>query len=552
MKRRPSLLPSLSPRTQLNRRTVLWRSASAAAACAMGDWAPAISPPGAKGILVGEPTAENVAARIFASGGNAFDAIVAGGFAAAVAAPHQTGIGGYALTGIFAVDSGRRMVALDANTTAPAAMRGDTFKMDAKGGVPNRVNEFGWLAAGVPGVLAGLELALKSFGTRSLSEMLRPAISIAREGYKWPAPLATIVKNPQFSADPATRKLYSHNGTPLAAGDLFQNQELAEMLESLAKAGNAEAFYRGDIAQHIADAFQKNGGLVTAQDLAAYHARLVDPLSITWGEQTIHTPPLPAGGITFLQTLLCMQAMNWTAMPAGLQRTQARIEALRMAWRDRLTLLGDPDQVSVPQGMLLSPEYAKQCAEEVMSSVNAGKPIPHKVTSRDHGGTINLSAADEQGNFAAITLTHGNAFGARVTIAGLGLTLGHGMSRFDPTPGHPNAPGPGKRPLHNMCPSLISRGGKPICVVGGRGGRKIPNAMLEFLTHFVVLNQPLDSAIAAPRLHTEGATSLELEKHWPADEVASLNALGYVPKTGGSATLSAASLENGSLKPVMR
>jgi gamma-glutamyltranspeptidase/glutathione hydrolase len=531
---------------------MLWRSAAAVGGYAMGDWAVANQGSGVRGSIVGEPTAESVGAKVFADGGNAFDAIVAGGLAAAVSAPHQTGIGGYALNGIFAVEAGRRIVALDANTNAPAALRPDTFQMDAKGQVPGRVNEFGWLAAGVPGVLAGLELALKSFGTRPFSEMLRPAIEVARNGYKWPAALAGLVKSPQFSADPGTRKLYSHNGVPLAAGDLFQNPELAEMLESLAKAGSADAFYRGDIARQIADAFQKNGGLVTAKDMAAYRARLVDPLSMTWGDQTIYTAPLTAGGITVLQTLLCMQAMNWAALPAGLQRTQARIEALRMAWRDRLALLGDPDAVQVPQAKLLSADYALQCADQAMSAVRAGKPIAHEVTTRDHGGTINLSAADEHGNFAAITLTHGNSFGARVTVDGLGLTLGHGMSRFDPTPGHPNAPGPGKRPLNNMCPSLISRGGKPVCVVGGRGGRKIPNTMLEFLTQYVVLNQPFDAAINAPRLHTEGNTSVEFEKQWPADEVTGLKNLGYITKIGVGATLSAVASEGGTLKAAMR
>jgi gamma-glutamyltranspeptidase/glutathione hydrolase len=140
---------------------------------------------------------------------------------------------------------------------------------------------------------------------------------------------------------------------------------------------------------------------------------------------------------------------------------------------------------------------------------------------------------------AAITLTHGNGFGAGVTVDGLGLTLGHGLSRFETKPGHPNSPGPGKRPLHNMCPSIVLRDGRPVLALGGRGGRKIPNAVLETLTQFVALDRPLEAAVAAPRPHTEGTSAIELEAAWPAAELAALPSLGYKVKSAVSATVSA-------------
>ena len=312
------------------------------------------------------------------------------------------------------------------------------------------------------------------------------------------------------------------------------------------------AFYRGEIAQCLAADFQKHDGLVTASDLAAYRARLVEPLSLPWGEHTIHTAPLTAGGLTVLQALATLQAMRWDKLPAGLPRTQSRIEALRLAWRDRLTLLGDPNCAIVPQTKLLSADYARECAARIKSAVNEGQRLSHTVTRREHSGTIHLSAADRFGNFAALTLTHGNSFGARVTVAGLGLTLGHGMSRFDPHPDHPNAPGPGKRPLHNMVPTIVTRGGQAILAAGGRGGRKIPNAMFELLTEFVVRGQSLDVAIAAPRCHTEGDDTVEFEKSWPASESSELAKLGYNLKTGSSATLSAVACESGNLRQAMR
>ena len=167
-------------------------------------------------------------------------------------------------------------------------------------------------------------------------------------------------------------------------------------------------------------------------------------------------------------------------------------------------------------------------------------------------GTVNLSAMDRHGNMAALTLTHGEAFGARVTVEGLGLTLGHGMSRFDPHAGHPNAPGPGKRPLHNMVPTVVTRGGKAVLAAGGAGGRKIPNAMFEVLTQFVVRGVSAPDAIAAPRMHTEGDASVTFEQSWPPGEVAQLRKVGYDLKTAKSALISAVSIENGVLRAAMR
>ncbi|MBM3891541.1 MAG: hypothetical protein FJ388_20710, partial [Verrucomicrobia bacterium] len=445
---------------------------------------------GGLGYVVGEKTGEKIGMKVLAEGGNAVDAIVAAALTAAVAAPASAGIGGYIMFAVLALDGGKRIIAIDGNSTAPAAMRADTFKPGPDGKVPGAVNATGWLSAGVPGVLAGLQLALDRFGTRRLGELLQPAIAVARDGFPLSTQLANWVRGKkQFQQDAGSRKLFFPNGKPVAAGELFKNPELADMLTALAKANSVEAFYRGDIAQRIADGFQKNGGLVTRQDMASHQARLVEPLTMTWGRHTIHTAPLTAGGLSVLQMLRAMQAMSWEKMPDGLPRTQARIEAMRLAWRDRLTLLGDPDFAKVPVARLLSEDYARESADKITAAVKAGKLLAHAVTPHPQTGTVNLSAADRRGNFVALTLSHGGAFGACVTVEGLGLTLGHGMSRFDPNPEHPNAPGPGKRPLNNTVPTVVTRDGKPVLAIGGAGGRKIPNALLEVLTQFIVLGK---------------------------------------------------------------
>jgi len=460
---------------------------------------------GGPGIVVGETTGERVGLRVLEDGGNAVDAVVAAALTAAVAAPHQTGIGGYGMCAVVAMDEGRRIVAIDGNSAAPAAMTKDIFKPEPNGKVPGRVNEHGWLAAGVPGVLAGLQLVLDRFGTRKFGELVQPAITIAREGIEWRQNLADVIsRNPMFQNDAGSRKLFFPNGNALQAGERFKNPELAELLGTLAEANSVEAFYRGDIAQRIADGFQKNGGLVTAQNLAAYRARIAETLTLTWGEHTLHTAPLTAGGLSVLQMLRAMQAMNWDKLPDGLSRTQAKIEAMRLAWRDRLTKLGDPEFAKVPIAQLLSDDYARESADQILAAVKAGKFLAHSVTANGQSGTIHLSAADRDGNFVALTLTHGETFGSCVMVDGLGLTLGAGMARFDPRPDHPNGPSPRKRPLHNMVPTIVTRGGQPVLAVGGAGGRMIPNALLEVLTQFVVLGQPLAASIAAPRLHTEG------------------------------------------------
>ena len=505
------------------------------------------------GQVVGDSEAAHVGGNVLRNGGNAVDAIVAGSFAAAVTALAHTGIGGYGGTATIAIEGGRKVISLDFNSSAPSAMREDTFQLDKKGNVVGRVNEFGWLAAGVPGILAGLALTLKTGGTWSLRDVLQPAIALTRDGFALSSSLATAIKTSaaQFSKDPGSRKLYFDGDSPRAAGTTLRNSEWADMLTTLANSNSVDPFYRGEYANQIASQFQKHGGLVTSADMAAYEANITVPLTLDCNGMTIHTAPLTAGGLSVLQAIRTLQAMHFETLSNDL-RSIALVEALRWSWRDRLQLLGDPKQVDVPIATLLSEEYARETALQVTRAIETKRPIEHRVKSNAQSGTIHLSSADRHGNFASLTLTHGGAFGAKVTVDGLGLTLGHGVSRFDITPGHPNAPGPGKRPLHNMVPSIVTRDGQAILAVGGRGGRKIPNAIYAFLTEFVLLKQSLAKSMAAPRMHTEGNLSLELEQSWPEEDRTRLDVFGYQTKTAGSATLSAIAKEGGDLVAGMR
>jgi gamma-glutamyltranspeptidase/glutathione hydrolase len=502
------------------------------------DRAPAENP---HGVVVSEVNGSRVGNEVLAGGGNAIDAIVAAALTSAVTAVSSCGIGGYGGVMMIALAGGKKTTAIDFNTTAPAAARPDMFPVDAKGLVIGRVNNHGWLASGVPGTLAGLQYAIDHYGTRSFRELAAPAIKLAKDGFPTTPGLAGVFKSAaaQLKKDPGSNRLFYPNGVPLQAGETLRNPALAAMLETLAGRNSVDSFYRGDIAQVIAGEFKQNGGLVTAADLAAYRVREVAPLELTWLGHTIKTVPLTAGGLTVLQTLAILKAMKWEKLPAGFARSHARLEALRLAWYDRLNLFADTTMVSVPVKKLLSADYAHELAERALAAVKAGQPIPQKITSRDQTGTIHLSASDRHGNLAALTLTHGNGLGAQVTVDGLGLVLGHGMSRFEPDPKHPNAIAPGKRPLHNMCPTIVLRDGKPIVALGASGGRKIPNSIFDVLTHRVVHGTSLSEAVAAPRLNTEGTLELMLEKTWPSEEIEAFKKIGYTHKTSGSATVSA-------------
>jgi gamma-glutamyltranspeptidase/glutathione hydrolase len=490
------------------------------------------------GRLVGQLQAAQAAADVLAAGGNAVDAAVAGALVAAVVANHQCGIGGYGGHLVLALPGGHKVTAIDFNSAAPAGARADLFPVDKEGKVKDRINEHGWLAAGVPGTLAGLQLALDRYGTQPFGKLAQPAIRFARDGFVINQSLAGAIRvsRAQLAKDPAAARLFLEKGEPRPAGSALRNPDLADLLQNLAERNSVDAFYRGAIARRIAAAFRQHGGLVTEADLAAYRAREVEPLTLHWRGYTIRTAPLTAGGLTVFQTLAILQALEWEKRPANDPHTmRARLEALRIAWDDRLKLLGDPEQAQVPVQRLLSAAYARKMADRVEAALRGDTQVQAETDGRSADGTVHLSAADSQGMMVALTLTHGGHFGAQIAVDGLGLILGHGMSRFDPRPDHPNSPGPGKRPLHNMCPTVVLKDGQPVCALGGHGGRKIPNAIFDVLSRYVGQDATLADAVAAPRLHTEGGKAVVMESTWPEAEVEHLRAVGYTVTRGPSA-----------------
>jgi len=531
----------------LGRRTMLKLTAAAAAAGVLRAQAEPndvlISKHGA--IAVGRaPTAAQAGHDILAKGGNAIDAAVAAALTAAVVEPASCGIAGYG-THITIGRADGTVACIDANSMAPLAARPDMFEHDGTGQVPGKVNYYGWLAAGIPGVMGGLQAALDGHGKKKLGDVAESAIRYARDGFVVNRRVAGSFKGSadHFRRDPASKKLYFQGDEPIREGETYRNPDLARLLETLARRGTANSFYRGDIGRQIADAFRKNGGIATADDFAAYEAKLVQPNALSWRDYSMHTAPVTAGGLSTVQALAILKALKWDEWGERSKKDHAALEALRLVWADRFRYFGDPDHVDVPAKRLLSDEYVGELAEKVSAAVKAGKPIEQDFDSYEQKGTIHISTSDSDGNVVALTITHGGGFGARVTVPGLGLTLGHGVSRFDPRPGRANSIGPRKRPLNNMTPTVVLRDGRPVLALGARGGRRIPNAVYSVLLPFVGEDRSMAHSVNAPRMHTLGNMNLALDNNWDAGSVSFFENMGYQVSRGGVAILSAASVD---------
>ena len=497
--------------------------------------------PAAPGVITGSVLGDEVGRRVLSEGGNAVDAVVAAALVSCVTNLSNCGIGGYGGHMSIALADGG-VASIDFNSTAPFAVTPELFAAsDSQGGY----NQRGWLSAGVPGVLHGVQLAIDNFGTRSIAEVLQPAIGYARDGFPLPPSTAGAIRRfqEQFLSDPGSAKLLLPDGKPPKSGSTFRNPDLASMLAALADAGTVEPFYRGEFARRIAAAFEEHGGLVTTEDMARYRARVVRPAHLDWRGNDIYTAPLTAGGFTSLQILKLLDALDWFEMPNGPAKAHAELEAYRIAWHDRLTWFGDPGFVEVPLDEFLSNEYAKKQADRIHSAVREKRTVDVNAAARDHGGTCHISAADRAGNLVSMTFTHGQGFGALVTVDGLGLILGHGVSRFDADPSHPNCPGSGKRPLNNMCPTVVVRGGRPVLAIGGRGGRRIPNAIAGVLRRYAGEGVGMPESVAAKRLHTEGDDVVTFEGDRSEETVRYLKSLGYSVKRGRVARVDAASFD---------
>ena len=501
------------------------------------------TPLASRGMVAAEhPLGARVGASVLAAGGNAVDAAVATAFAMTVAEPFMSTIAG---SGTMLIHLARKAetVALDFNGQAPARARDGMFRV--VGGVSDGLfawprvegaaNEFGYLSVAVPGSVAGLARALERYGTMELRDVLRPAIALAREGFvpDWYQALTTARYLEELMAFPETARAYLragraiHRPPSLEPGERVTYPDLARSLELIARDG-PDAFYRGELAQAIHEEMAAHGGLLTREDLAAYEVRVNPPLRGSYRGLELAFSPGATGGITALEILNLLE--QFPAKSVGGDTSgglHLRAGAVRRAFADRFAHLGDPLRVEAPWDRLADKGHARAVAAELRRRRTPGQARPRPVRRGDAGGcTTHVCVVDRQRNLVSLTHTAVSLFGSRIVVPRTGILLNNGMIWFDPEPGKPNSVGPRKRALVNMVPVLAFRKGEPYLTLGAPGGRRIISAIPQVIATLVDAGGPLQAAIEAPRLHTEGRELL-VDARVGARVLAGLRRLGH-------------------------
>jgi gamma-glutamyltranspeptidase/glutathione hydrolase len=284
------------------------------------------------------------------------------------------------------------------------------------------------------------------------------------------------------------------------------------------------SFYRGEIPRTIVKQVAAGGGILTEEDFARYEPRVVEPLHVSYKGFEIFTPPPPSGGVTMLSILKTLEGFDLGKRQRwGAPYLELYAEAAKLCWEERHKTLGDPDFVKPPVEEMLSDKSAAARAERLRS----GKWLESRPAPDEGEHTCNIVAIDQQRNVVSLTATQGDGWGSFVAIDGLGLSLGHGMSRFTYTPGSPNNPAPGKRMQHNMSPVVILRDGKPYGAVGMAGGTKIVTVTGQILINLLELKTTPLQALRAPRVHTEGDEPLLVSAHLPEAVFNELQLMGH-------------------------
>jgi gamma-glutamyltranspeptidase/glutathione hydrolase len=520
--------------------------AACAAAAPAGLAAPASRAEGEDGMVVtAQHEASAVGLHILASGGNAVDAAVAVGYALAVVLPCCGNIGGGGFMLIHRADgpSNGRDKVVNFREAAPRAASPGMF-LDATGAVVRDASLYGYRAAGVPGTVMGLDRALAEYGRLGRAAIMAPAIALARDGFVLDAADAGLIaaKAARLAADPAAARIFLRaDGTPYREGDRLVQTDLAGSLAAIAEHG-PDAFYRGPIAASVGRASAANGGLLTAQDFADYTVSEAAPVACPYRGYLVLSAPPPSAGGTILCEILNVLS-GWDLAGLGYHSPQSlhlMAEAMRHAFVDRNTVLGDPAFVADPRSRLLSPGYAAAIRaaidpERATPSAALGPGIP----PHEEAQTTHYSIVDGEGNAVAVTYTLNGYFGSGVVAPGTGFLLNDEMDDFTVKPGAPNLFGlvqgtanaiaPGKRPLSSMTPTIVEQDGRPILVLGSPGGPRIITAVLEILTNILDFGLAPQDAVAAPRFHHQWLPdTLFYERGgFPAATLAALAGRGY-------------------------
>jgi gamma-glutamyltranspeptidase/glutathione hydrolase len=494
------------------------------------------------------PWAVRAALDVLRQGGNAVDAAVTAAFSIGVLEPWMSGIGGGGFMTIQMADGRRKVV--DYFARAPLAAKPDMYELTGDfghsvvgfQGVKDQANAYGPRSAAVPGMVAGMAAALEQYGTISLGRAVQPAIGFAEEGLpiNWYNGMLLGSQLTTIQRDAETARIFLRHGVTPAPlfGDVVPSipqSELAQTLRRIADHG-PDGFYRGEVAERIAEHMQATGGIITTDDLAKYRATLVDPLVITYRDVELVLLPYQAGGTTIAETFNIVEGCDLRSTGFNTATSLHHIaEASRRAYADRFAYVGDPDFVDIDWSVLASKIYAAGRRAEIEpdrvvpaapgAGVARGRTT-ESVPAGDGGCTTHLSVVDAEGNMVSLTQTLTLIFGSAVTVPGTGVLLNDTMNLFDPLPGRNNSIAPFKRPASSMAHVVAVQDGTPILAVGAPGGRRIMDTCMQMALDVIEFGLDIQSACGAPLIDCAGPELL-VDDRIPESTRATLQAKGH-------------------------
>ena len=490
-------------------------------------------------VVAQEELAADVGVGVLRSGGNAIDAAVAVGFALAVTYPVAGNIGGGGFMLIRMSDG--RVTFIDFREKAPGKASHDMY-LDASG-KPTNDSVVGWRSVGVPGTVRGLELAHRKYGHRSWVELVKPAVSLAANGFPVSrSQMDSWKRNSSvLSQFPESKRIFLKGGAYYDWQEIFQQPELARTLDRIARLG-ASDFYDGETAHLLAAAMTKNGGEITLTDLHDYRAVERTPLEGDYeGYHIITSPPPSSGGVGLLQMLAMLNTTGYEKTGAGSAGSYHYLaEVMRRYFADRNEYLGDPDFMNNPISSLLDPAYVRTRRATInpghvtpSEQVNPGLPAGSEGTDTTH-----YSIMDEEGNAVAVTYTLNGAHGSGVAVPAAGFLLNDEMDDFAAKPGTPNMFGlvqgernaiaAGRRPLSSMVPTIILKDGKPFLVLGAPGGPTIITAVLQVILNVLDFGMNVQDAVDFPRVHHQWKPDrLDIESSISPDTISLLKRMGH-------------------------
>lgn len=465
-------------------------------------------------VVSAQHLATQVGVDVLKRGGNAIDSAVAVGYALAVVYPAAGNLGGGGFMTVQLADG--RKTFLDFREKAPLAATADMY-LDKDGNVIKGLSTNGHLAVGVPGTVSGLEFAREKYGTMKRAALIRPSIALAEHGFALEQGdidmLTTATAD--FKKDPVSGAIFLNRGEPFVVGQKLVQKDLARTLKAISNHG-VDGFYKGSVGSAIVASSQAGKGLITQADLDQYKTRELPPVECDYrGYHVISAPPPSSGGVVICEMLNILE--GYPLKDLGFRSAQAvhyQIEAMRHAYVDRNSYLGDPDFVKNPLDRLLDKGYAEK-VRAVIDPNKAGisKDIKPGVPPHEGSNTTHYSIVDKWGNAVSVTYTLNDWFGAKVTAAGTGVLLNNEMDDFTSKVGVPNLYGlvqgeanaiaPGKRPLSSMSPTIMTKDGKPVFVVGTPGGSRIITAVLHTILNVVDYGMDVQEAVDAPRFHQQ-------------------------------------------------